>query len=139
MALLRIRSGPQHRLSGMSEISTAQVWRGVLFLPGDIVQDLVALLLKSHSDGVDIMQRTRYPDGARWLQDTLAFAYPRAVKLVLFLDRKAFIPISLIDRHLLATLAGYAIIAEEIGRIGEYHIDSAIRDEGQQFECIATH
>ena len=51
----------------------------------DIVDDFVALLLKSHTDAVNIVKSTAYPDCSVGSQDLTAQSYPFPVELVPFL------------------------------------------------------
>ena len=49
---------PENGFRGMSEAAAGQIRRRIGFLPGDVVDDFITLLLQGHADGINIMERS---------------------------------------------------------------------------------
>ena len=67
------------------------------------------------------------PDGARRFEDPVALCHPLLGELEVQLPTSALIPFAFVDADHPASVAGYATIREEIGRVGPDAIEVIVR------------
>src|ERR1039458_6523028 len=75
---------------------------------------------------MDAVLRARDPDRASGIQGAFDAAQPRPRELEVCAQAAGFVPLPLVDRDPLTTLAGGTIVAKKIRRIGEHHVKTAI-------------
>ena len=112
------------------------------FFPGDVVEDLEPELLQGEADGEDDVMGAGDPEGAVGLEDALAASEPFGVELVVPFPAAGLVPIALVDADHLAGVAGDAAVGEEIGRVGENHVEAALGITGgdgvEDFEAVVV-
>ena len=118
--------GPDDSFGGVGEVTAAQVGGRIGFLPGDVVEDFEPELLHSVADGENDVMGAGDPDGAVGFEDALAASEPFGVELVVFLRASGFVPIAFVHFNHFAGVAGYTAVGEEVGRVGENHVEPAI-------------
>ena len=123
VARVPVTASPDDRLGGVREVAAREVGRRVDLEPGDVIEDLVAKDLHGVADAEDDVVRARDPDRAVGLEQALALLEPTQVELVVVLGALGLVPLSLVDRHHPAVLAGDAIIGEEVGRVGKDQVE----------------
>ena len=135
----------------MGEVAAAQVGRRIGFFPGDVVEDFEAELLHGVADAEDDVVRAGDPDGAVGFQDALAAFEPFGVEFVHHFHRasaftrpKGFgerVPVAFVDFDHFAGVTGDAAVGEEVGRVGEDHVKTAVGVFGgdgiHHFEAVA--
>ena len=66
-----------------------------------------------------------------------AQAYPTLVEVVDLLRRTAPVPFALVDRHDFSGLHADAVVRQEVGRVGEYHVKVEF-ELWQQIKAVAV-
>ena len=92
-------------------------------MPGNGVQHLVAQLLETAHDDVNVMMGAANPNSTVIFEFRAAECKPLAVKFVNVFGCTAFVPIALVDTDHLAILTAYASITEKIRRVCKYSTD----------------
>ena len=88
-------------------------------MPCDGVQHLVAQLLETAHDNMDVVMGTANPNRAIVAQFGTAQGKPLAVELVYVFRSAAFVPIAFIDAYLLSAMHTDAAVTEKVRRIGK--------------------
>lgn len=118
--------GPEDGFGGVGEVTAAQVGRWIGFFPGDVVEDFEAELLHGVADAEDDVVRARDPDGAVGFQDALAAFEPFGVEFVVEFGAARLVPVAFVDFDHFAGVTGDAAVGEEVGRVGEDHVETAV-------------
>ena len=79
-------------------------------MPRDIVNNFETLLLKSHADRINVVERSANPNRAVQLENFFAKTNPASIEFVLILKRRKFIPFALVYRSHFAAFASYAAV-----------------------------
>lgn len=132
VAALLVLSGPENRLGGVREVAAGEVGRGIGLLPRDLVEHFHAELLHGVTDGEDDVVRAADPHCAVGLEQGLAALEPFGVEFVVEFGAAGFVPRALVHLHHLAGMAGDAAVGEKVGRIGENHVEHAVRVLGAE-------
>ena len=146
VAGLFIARGADDGFGGVSEIAAGKIGRGIGFDPRDVVEELEAELLHGEADGMDDMAGSADPDGAVRFEDALAGCKPGAIELMNFVKPVPYrvkvsagqvVPFACIDADHTSSVAGDAVVGEEVGRVGEDEVDAGFRDGGENVEAVA--
>ncbi len=97
---------PDQSLMARREESSAEVGRGIGFIPADVVQHVVAIQLQREPASVDGMISATNPDAAVWFEGWLAGVNPKLMKFKVILDASGFVPLAFIHGHAAAGVAG---------------------------------
>lgn len=77
---------PEEGLRAVGKAPAGEIrWR-IGLLPGNIVDDLEALLLEGHADAVDVLESAAHPYCAVWSHDPFAEPDPAPVELMVLLN-----------------------------------------------------
>lgn len=131
------RRSPDDQLGRMREETTGEVRAGVGLVPGDGVEQMVAQLLHRKAERKDDVLCARDPDGPGRLENATAGRKPTAMELVIGTQAGGGIPLSFVDRHPAARLAGGAAVGQVVGRVGKDQVDRACRNPIEQLQAVA--
>ncbi len=114
---------PQQGLMTCGEEAARQIRRRIGLIPCDVIQNFIAQELQRVTAGVDGVIGAANPNRAFGFQHALAGGNPVHVKLEIFFQPLAFVPLAFVDAGALSGMHREAVIGKHVGRIGEHHVE----------------
>jgi len=137
VAGLFVFGGPDDGFGSVGEVAAGEIGRRVGLDPGDVVQELEFEFLHGEADGMNDVAGAGNPDGAVGSEDALAGGEPCEIEFVIGLGAAGAVPFAFVDADHAPSVAGDAVVGEEVGRVGEDEVDGLGGHFGEELERIA--